>query len=181
MTPSRVDAVLARCSLEGGRLTNELGSLEALAFATSIVTEFDHVGAVLAPSPHTLLPATLEREGAKLLRGLASAGLPVVVLLAPGLHAERFVDDVVTVDEAGLASALTGARRRHELARGVRVRGEDLAHLAHRLVREGFAVGLDHEGRELTLHAARLEEAERALTEALASHVGRIDEVSPCP
>jgi hypothetical protein len=181
MTPAGGHAVIARCGLEGGRMTDALGGLEALSFATSIVAVLEHVGAVLVPSPHTLVPATLEREGARLLRGLASAGLPVVVLLPPGLHDERFVDDVVRIDDDGRASPLTGARRRHELARGLRVRGEELTRLARHLVREGFAVGLDDDGRGLTLHATRLEEAERALTEALASHTGTIDEVSPCP
>ncbi len=178
---SRSEAVLARSGLEAGRLTETLGALEALSFAVALVAEIDHAGAVLVPSPHTLVPATLEREAAKVLRGLAHAGLPVVILLAPGLQAPRFVDDLVAFDEAGLAGAPVGVSRRSERALGLCVRGNGLTALAQHMFREGFTVTLDEQGRELTVHAPRLEEAERTLTEALSTFDGAIEEVLPCP
>ncbi len=177
----REDVVIARCALGEHRRTNELGPIEALSFATALFAEIAEVGAVLVPAPSTFLPATFEREGAKILRRLASSGLPVVVLLPPGIRAERFVDDVVAFDDSGTARESTGVHGVRRDQHGLVVRGVGLAPLARGLVRQGLIVGLDDGGRELTVHASRVEEAERALTEALASHDGPIDEVRPCP
>ena len=175
------DEALRRSGLDGDRLTHELASLEALAFALSLVAALPGAGALLVPSPHTLVSATLEREAARLLRSLAQAGFPVLVLLAPGLRAERFVDDVIDIDDAGLATSLASVNRHASGPRGLRVRGTDLDVLGQHLVRAGFSISLDDAGHELTLHAARLDEAERALTAALAGHSGSIEEVAPCP
>jgi putative transposase len=63
---------------------------------------------------------------------------------------------------------------------GWMVADRESAVLAERLIAETCrrqAIRAD----ELTLHAARLDEAERALTAALAGHSGSIEEVAPCP
>lgn len=176
----RAAAALSRSGLEAGRATEDLSPFEAFAFAVALVGELPTAGGVVVPSPHELVPATHERESARLLRSLAAMGLPVVVLLAPGLRASRFVDDVISVDEGGHAGPVSSAASPEEAEQGLRVRGDGLDALAHHLVRAGFSVALDESASTLTLHAPKRHEAERALTEALAAHEGSIDEVGPC-
>lgn len=177
---ARGEAAVARAGVEGGVLTDRLAPHEAFALALALAEELPDVGAVLVPSPHTLLAPQEDRASARRLRALAACGVPVLVLLAPGLEPARWVDDLVTIDADGRASEPRSVATLARHVRAVTVRGEGLERMAARIVQRGFELAIDPRGRELTIRTPLGTELERAVTEAVAAHDGVIDEVVPC-
>jgi hypothetical protein len=167
--------------IEPTQRVDRLANHEALRFVVRLCLEMEGVGAVLVPPPHTLVAAHEEREAARHLRTLAAAGIPVVVFIAPGSCASRWVDDLLFLDEAGRVRGPAAVASFDRRAPALRVRGESLEKLASAVMRPGIELTLHASGNELVLRSERPLELERALTEAIATTGTIVDEVTPWP
>ncbi len=174
------DAALRSAKLPKDARTDHLSSAAAFAFAVGLVRGLGEAGALVVPPPETLVSRADERVAAGLLRACAASGLPVFILLTPGTKVERWVEDVIVVNEDGAASVSAGVASLRAPALAVTVRGGHLEQVAARMLRSGIEIKLSQDARELVVRSRDGRAIDGLLTEAIAQHSGEIDEVVAC-